>query len=99
MRGPASRPTAGVRQAAVERALLRYLELRIAQLERDAAGQVVAAQQSAVRSRVGRLITWLLLVVASALAMCLASRDLVLSALVDPGQLAGSATAVSASAG
>src|SRR5262249_5202700 len=69
----------------------RYLELQIAQLERAEAAEAAARRQSEVRSAVGQLVTWLLLVVAYALVLGVASQDRVLSALLDPAQLARSA--------
>jgi hypothetical protein len=81
----------GPERSDLERTLQRYLDLQIAQLERAAAAEVEAHRQSEVRAAVGQLVTRLVLVAGYALVLGLASRGRVLSALLDPGQLAQNA--------
>jgi hypothetical protein len=74
--------------------LLRYLELRVAELEQAAVDQSENERRSATRSAVGQMITWLLLFVGYALTVGLVSASVLNAALLDPGQLANRVRAV-----
>src|SRR5205823_1018208 len=86
-------------RADLDRTLLRYLELQVAQLERGAAAEVEAKVRGEVRSIVGQLVTRLLLLAVYALVLGTVSSDLVASALFDPKQLARNAVLAGAYTG
>ena len=87
------------RRVQLERTLLRYLELQIAQLERASVADADANRRSEVRSTVGQLVTWLLLLVIYALILGLTSRAFVIAALLNPSELGHNLAAVGAYAG
>jgi hypothetical protein len=100
-RSPTSLPArrADRRRARLERTRLRYLQLQIARLERSSAAEVQAKQRSEVRSTVGQLVVWLLLLAVYSLVLGLASSSLVVLSLANPAELARNAALVSAYAG
>src|ERR1700730_6210701 len=71
----------------VDRILLRYLELRVAELEQAAAAELESKRQSATRTAVGQMITWLLLFVAYSVALGLASASILNETLYNPALL------------
>src|SRR5438093_8846452 len=87
------------RRVQLERTLLRYLELQIAQLERASVADADANRRSEVRSTVGQLVTWLLLLVIYALILGLTSRAFVIAALLNPSEFGHNLAAVGAYAG
>jgi hypothetical protein len=89
-------PPQGRRRIELERALTRYLQLQNAELERAAAAEVENRRRAAVRSEVGQLVTWLLLLTGYSLVLGVASRGLVLSALLNPQSIADNAVAARA---
>lgn len=77
-------PHQGRRRIELERALARYLELQNAALERSEAEQVEGKRRTAMRSAVGQLVTWLLLLAGYSLVLGVISQAFVLSALLNP---------------
>lgn len=71
----------------VDRVLLRYLQLRVAELERAAEADLEGERRSAIRGAVGQMVAWLLLFVGYAIALGLASASVLNEALANPGLL------------
>lgn len=79
--------------------LLRYLELRVAELEQAAAEEVDSKRSRAARTAVGQMITWLLLFVGYALVLGLLSASILNQALLQPEELGHRLRAVQQYAG
>ncbi len=71
----------------LQQTLTRYLERRIAADEREEQRLAESRRREAIQTEVGQKVTWLLLLVGYALLLGVVSRPVLISALLDPGEL------------
>jgi hypothetical protein len=81
-------------ELALELTLARYLELRVQELEDQTQQNVANRQRGEVRSDVGRMVGWLLLLGGYAAFLGAVSQSLLIGSLLNPQELAQNATAV-----
>lgn len=79
---------------ALELSLAHYLDLRIQELENQAQQELANRHRGEVRSDVGRMVSWLLLLVGYATILGFASQTILLGSMLDPKALARNAAAV-----
>jgi hypothetical protein len=78
----------------LELSLARYLELRVKELEDQARQDAAGQQRGVIRSDVGRMVTWLLLVAGYAAILGTASQSRLVGSLTHPQELSQNAMAV-----
>jgi hypothetical protein len=83
-----------IRSDELELSLARYLELRVQELEDQAQQEVANHQRAKIRSDVGRMVTWLLLLAGYAAILGAASQSLLIGSMRSPQELTERSTAV-----
>lgn len=79
--------------AGLEQSLTRYLELRLPQLERQSQEEAARRKREQVRSEVGRMVTWLLLLAGYALILGAVNSEVLVGSITHPQELADRTTA------
>jgi hypothetical protein len=83
-----------IRSDELELSLSRYLELRVQELEDQARQELANHRRGKIRSDVGRMVTWLLLLGGYAAILGTASQSLLIGSILNPQELAQKSTAV-----